>query len=100
MRGHITSSVVQERFIYRNYYESRVSLRRLHDPRREGGKVSENFDVYYEVHDLKKRLDRIRKELSNTLDLITWNHTTKDCPIGIPTQRVLDSLKKMVELAK
>ena len=35
----------------------------------------------------------------HTLDLIVWNHTTKKRPEGIPTQKVLDSLKKMVEIA-
>ena len=53
-----------------------------------------------ELHDLRRKIYLIKRELRNTLDLIVWNHTTKERPEGIPTQKVLDSLKKMVEIAK
>ena len=53
-----------------------------------------------ELHDLRRKVYLIKKELRNALDLIVWNHKTKERPEGIPTQRVLDSLKKMVEVAK
>ena len=52
-----------------------------------------------ELHDLRRRVYLIKKELRNTLDLIVWNHTTKERPEGIPTQRVIDSLKKLMEIA-
>lgn len=53
-----------------------------------------------EVCELKKKLYGIRKEVSNMFDLIVWNHKTQDFNEGIPTEKVVESLKKIRELAK
>lgn len=65
-------------------------------PRQTSGMVGnsakgdDEMNYVHEVNDLMNRMDKIRKELHNTFALVVWNHTTKDHPGEIPTQKILN----------